>query len=250
MRTLILILLSYTSFAQPANQQAIYSLHTRLGMNGPVKSVTAYKYTRLKYTEGKDTLTTGTLYSVIKNEYDTAGLIIHDSTVTFYGPKNMEGYCKDYTYNIVDSTPVIQIFTHYDCVPYHDNKPPQETIVVLSSPSDSMVLAREYYGNTLPQRGQKFATSYRFTLRDGLIQKTYFEAYVKRRKQYGTTTYEYDQYNNFTQTTITVGEAPKQVVHHKISTIDDYGNALHMLNFINKDKEPEFMTIYQFEYYK
>lgn len=247
LKTLLLLLISYTSIGQPINPHEVYSLHTRLGMNGNIKSVTAYKYTRLKYTEGQDTLTTGTLYSVIKNEYDTVGLIVRDSTVIFYTQKTAYGYCKTYSYDKLDSTNMIHILTRYDCIPYHDNTRPEETTVILSPPNDYTVIAKEYPTN---QRDGKPIATYRFSLSSGQIKRIYFEAYVKRRKEYCTTSYKYDQYGNFTETTILLGDTPKQVIHHKISTIDAYGNALRMLNFINDEKEPDFMTVYKFEYYE
>lgn len=247
MRTIVLLLLSYASVAQqPAD---VYSQYTRLGMNGPVKTVTTYKYTRLKYTKGKEEQTTGTLYSVIKNWYDTAGHIIQDSTALYYNPKAADGYCKTYRYDTVDNTPVIHIITRFDCLPAHDNKPPERSIIELTAPNDSTILAREYAGATLPRNRSRIVSSYRFFVRNGLIRKTIFDAYQKRHRFYGDAIYQYDKYNNFTQTTLTIGETPKQVTKHKILTIDDHGNALRMLNFINNAPQPDFMTKYEYEYY-
>ncbi len=250
MKILLIILLAHTSVAQPAREQAVYSIHTSLGMNGPIKTVTTYKYTRLKYPTGKEAEARGTLYSVIKNWYDSSGLIIADSTATYFNPKVAEGYCKSYEYSFRDSTPVILITTRFGCVPPYDNPRTQLSIVELTSPNDSTVLAREYPGTKLPRNHSKVLTSYRFTMRDSLIQRTVFEAWENRKHHYGTSTYLYDAYNNFTQTTLTVNEAPRETIKHKIFKIDRHGNALRMFNYINDNAEPEFMTIYEYEYYE
>lgn len=228
----------------------VYSIHTRLGMNGRIKHVTAYKYTKLKYSKNKPEEATGTLYSVIKNWYDAAGYIVQDSTAIFYNPQSAYGFCKNYTYSTQDSTPVIFITTRFDCMPPYDNKARENTIVELTTPDDSTVLAREYKGTTLSKKRKETISSYRFTMRDSLLRKTVFEAYKKGTRHYGTSTYQYDQYNNFTQTTLKIGESAQQLINHKISTIDDYGNALRMLNYINYATEPEFLTVYEFEYYE
>lgn len=250
MRILPLILVTYTSFAQPAPEQLVYSMHTSLGMNGPIKTVTTYKYTRLKYTAGNEESAKGTLYSVIKNWYDSSGLIVADSTATYFNPKVAEGYCKTYEYSFKDSTPVILITTRFGCVPSYDHPRTQLSIVELSLPNDSTVLAREYPGTELPRNRSKVLTSYRFTLRDSLIQRTVFEAWENRKYHYGTTTYLYDSYKNFTQTSLTVNESAKETIRHKIFKIDRHGNALRMFNYINDNPEPEFMTVYEYEYYE
>lgn len=250
MKTLLLILLAGTSFAQPGREQLVYSIHTSLGMNGPLKTVTTYKYTRLKYNAGKEAEAKGTLYSVIKNWYDSSGLIIADSTATYFNPQVAEGYCKTYEYSLKDSIPAIFITTRFGCVPPYDHPRTQLSIVELTSPNDSTVLAREYPGTELPRNRNKILTSYRFTLRDSLIQRTVFEAWENRKHHYGTSTYMYDAYNNFTQTTLTVNEAPKETIKHKIFKIDRHGNALRMFNYINDNPEPEFMTVYEYEYYE
>lgn len=250
MRTLLLILFCYTATAQ-TSPALVYGVHTRLGMNGNIKHVTTYKYTKLKkYKKDKEAETEGTLYSVIKNWYDTTGRITHDSTALFYNKQSAFCYTKDYHYAEQDGVPVILITTRFDCMPPYDNKAVEETIVELTMPDDTTVLAREYKGHTLPKVRPTIESSYRFTWRDGLIRKTVFEAYRKGQRHYGTTTYMYDQYNNFTQTNITIGETPRETIQHKVLLIDDPGNALHMLNFVNKNPRPDFMTEYVFEYYK
>lgn len=236
--------------AQNIPENRVYSMHTSLGMNGLIKTVTTYKYTRLKYTAGNEESAKGTLYSVIKNWYDSSGLIVADSTATYFNPKVAEGYCKAYAYSYRDSTPVILITTRFGCVPPFDHPRTQLSIVELTSLNDSTVLAREYPGSELPRNRSKILTSYRFTLRDSLIQRTVFEAWENRKHHYGTTTYLYDSYNNFTQTTLTVNEAPKETIRHKIFKIDRHGNALLMFNYINDNPEPEFMTMYEYEYYQ
>lgn len=249
MRTLLLILLCYTSFGQNTDPTLVYSLHTRLGMNGRIKHVTTYKYTKLKYSTGKEADATGTLYSVIKNWYDSAGRIIHDSTAIFYNAQSAFGYCKDYTYTLQDSIPIILISTRFDCMPPYDNKAIDHTIVELTIPNNSTILAREYNGTELSKRRKTVISSYRFTMRDSLLHKTVFDAYKKGKHHYGTSTYRYDRYKNFTHTTLTIGETPQQTIQHKVSLIDDYGNALRMLNYVDDNPEPEFMTVYDFEYY-
>lgn len=250
MRTLLLILFSYTTMAQQLTPQAVYSRYTRLGMNGPLKTVTTFKYTRLKYKDGKEADTKGILYSVIKNEYDTLGRIIRDSNVTFINRNTAVGYCRDYIYTIEDSTSVILITTHFDCYPPYDNHATVETITELTTPDKNTVLAREYDGTTLPRKRSKPMNSYRFLVEDTLIQKTVFDAYNKGVRHYGNAIYLYDGYGNFTQTNLTVGEVSKEEIKHKVLKIDDYGNAIHMLNFINNEREPDFMTKYEFEYYE
>lgn len=242
--------LAYTTTAQPQAEHLVYSIHTSLGMNGPLKTVTTYKYTRLKYTVGKEETAKGTLYSVIKNWYDRSGLIIADSTATYFNPQSAEGYCKTYEYTYRDSTPVIIISTRFGCVPPYDHPRTQLSIVELTSPNDSTVLAREYPGAELPRNRSKVLTSYRFTLRDSLIQRTVFEAWVNRKHHYGSSAYLYDSYNNFTQTTLSVNEAPEETIKHKIFKFNRHGNALLMLNYVNDDTEPEFMTMYEYEYYE
>lgn len=249
MRTLLLILLYNTSFGQAIDPAQVYSLHTRLGMNGRIKHVTAYKYTNLKYTKGKESEATGTLYSVIKNWYDSTGLITHDSTAIFYNTQSAFGYCKDYTYAKQDSTEVILVNTRFDCMPPYDNKAVDPTIVELTIPNDSTILAREYSGTALSKKRKAVVSSYRFTMRDSLLHKTVFDAYKKGKHHYGTSTYRYDSYKNFTHTTLTIGETPQQTIQHTVSLIDDYGNALRMLNYVDDNPEPEFMTVYDFEYY-
>lgn len=249
MRILILILLCHSAFAQPADPALVFGMHTRLGMNGNIKQVITYKYTNLKYTKGKELETKGTLYSVIKNKYDTAGRIVQDSTAIFYNPKSAYGYCKDYQYSSQNNQQLILITTRFDCMPPYGNKATVPTVVELKNPDDSTILAREYEGYELTKKRKGIVSSYRFTLGNGLIQRTVFEAYKKGKRLSGTSTYQYDEYNNFTHTNLKVGETPKQVIQHKISTIDDYGNALRMLNFIDDNPEPEFMTVYEFEYY-
>lgn len=247
---ILIVLLAYTGKAQLPIEQLVYSMHTSLGMNGPIKTVTTYKYTRLKYSPGKEGEAKGTLYSVIKNRYDSTGLIVADSTATYLNPKVAEGYCKTYEYSFMDSTPVILITTRFGCVPPYDHPRTQLSIVELTSQNDSTVLAREYPGTELPRNRSKVLTSYRFTLRDSLIQRTVFEAWENRKHHYGVSTYQYDSYNNFTQTTLTVNESPKETISHKIFKIDRHGNALLMFNYINDSPEPEFMTMYEYEYYE
>ncbi len=248
MRTLLLVLICHATLAQSIDPALIYSIHTRLGMNGRIKHVTTYKYTNLKQKKGNEI--TGTLYSVIKNSYDSVGYIIHDSTAIFYNPKSAYGYCKDYKYHTEENKHIIQITTRFDCMPPYDNKAIVPTVIELTTPDDSTILAREYNGTELLQKRGKLVSSYRFTLGNNLIQRTVFEAYKKRIRHAGSSTYLYDEYNNFKQTTLKIGATPKQVIQHKISNIDGYGNALRMLNYINNNPEPEFMTVYQFEYYK
>lgn len=250
MRILLLMLLCYTSFGQAADPAEVYSLHTRLGMNGRIKHVTTYKYTNLKYKKDKEVEATGTLYSVIKNWYDTTGRITHDSTAIFYNAQSAFGYCKDYSYTMQDSIAVILINTRFDCMPPYDNKAIDPTIVELTAPNDSTILAREYRGKELDKRRKAIVSSYRFTMRDSLLHKTVFDAYKKGKRHYGTSTYKYDTYNNFTHTTLTIGETSQQTIQHKVSLIDDYGNALRMLNYVDNNPEPEFMTVYEFEYYE
>src|SRR5690606_6211857 len=103
---------------------------------------------------------TGTLYSVIKNWYDTAGYIIQDSTAIFYNPQSAYGYCKEYTYTTQDGTPVILINTRFDCMPPYDNKAIEPTIVELTTPDDSTVLAREYSGTALSKKRKSIVSSY------------------------------------------------------------------------------------------
>lgn len=249
--TLVINMLSTSkTTAQPPTEQLVYSIHTSLGMNGPIKTVTTYKYKRLKYSPGKDEEAKGTLYSVIKNWYDSSGLIVADSTATYFNPKVAEGYCKTYDYSFRESVPVIHITTRFGCVPPYNHPHTQLSIVELTSPNDSTVLAREYSGTELPRNRGKVLTSYRFTLRDNLIQRTVFEAWENRKHHYGTSTYQYDSYKNFTQTTLTVNESPKEIIRHKIFKIDRHGNALRMFNYINDSPEPEFMTVYEYEYYE
>ncbi|MCB0697705.1 MAG: hypothetical protein KDC07_10090 [Chitinophagaceae bacterium] len=227
----------------------IYSIHTRLGMNGHIRHVTTYKYTNLKHIGTGAEHAKGTLYSVIKNWYDTSGYIVHDSTAIFYNPRSAYGYCKEYTYSQQNGTLVILINTRFDCMPPYDNKAIVPTIVELTVPNDSTVLAREYEGTELQKIRKNIVSSYRFTVVGGLIRTTVFDAYKKGKSHNGISTYTYDEYNNFTQTTLKVGESPQQVIDHKISTIDDHGNTIRMLNFVDNNPEPDFMTIYEFEYY-
>lgn len=250
MRTILLLFCWYTGLAQSAEPTQVYSIHTRLGMNGRIKHVTTYKYTKLKYSKGKEADATGTLYSVIKNWYDTSGRITQDSTAIFYNAQSAFGYCKDYTYTVQDSTAIILINTRFDCMPPYDNKAIDRTIVELTTPNDSTILAREYRGTELTKKRKAIVSSYRFTMRDSLLHKTVFDAYKKGKHHYGTSTYKYDSYNNFTHTTLTIGETPQQTIQHKVSLIDDYGNALRMLNYVDNNPDPEFMTVYEFEYYE
>lgn len=249
MRTLILILLSYTAIAQ--NQPAdVYSQYTRLGMNGPIKTVTAYKYTKLKFDINGKQKNDGVLYSVIKNWYDTSGRISQDSTAIYYNPKAAIGYCKTYTYDSQAHAPVILITTRFDCMPPYDNKATVATIVELTMQNDSTVAAIEYSGHNIETKRKKVQTAYRFFVDSGLIRKTVFDNLSKNKEEVsGTATYKYDQYHNFTETTLTVG-GKKEVIQHKISHIDDQGNATRMLNYVNKNNVPEFMTVYEFEYYE
>src|SRR5690606_10655980 len=147
------------------------------------------------------------------------------------------GYCKDYQYTMQDSVPVILITTRFDCYPPYDNKAVEETIVELTMPNDSTVLAREYKGTEFTRRNKEAVSSYRFTVRYGLIRRTVFLAYKKGREHSGTSTYKYDSYNNFTETTLKVGETKQDVIRHDISNIDPEGNALRMLNYINDNTE-------------
>lgn len=251
MRTLLLLLISYTTIAQPQYPQQVYSQHTRLGMNGPIKSVTTYKYTRLKYKPNQPEKTKGILYSVIKNYYDTSGLITKDSTAIIYNRQQQAyGYCKTYTYTIHNNTPAIHIYTQHDCVPPHDNKSTLSTIVTLTQPDSNAILAREYDSDTIPKQLSQTLTSYRFTVSDSLIIRTVFNASQEKTHHHGTSTYQYDAYRNFTHTTLTIGNTPQQTIKHDIQTIDDYGNALYMLNFTNNSTTPEFMTRYEYEYYE
>ena len=250
MRILLLMLFCFTATAQHADPAKVYGVHTRLGMNGRIKQVTTYKYTKLKYKKGKEAEAHGTLYSVIKNWYDTSGRIIHDSTAMFYNKQSAFCYTKDYEYTTHNGKAVILITTRFDCAPPHNNKAIEKTITELTMPNDSTILAREYKGDTLKTPRPIVESSYRFTWRDGLIRKTVFEATRKGNTHYGTSTYQYDEYNNFTQTTLTVGETPVDKIQHKISTIDDYGNALRMLNYANNSPSPDFMTVYEYEYYE
>lgn len=249
MRLFLLILITSQAIAQHVPPATVYGMHTRLGMNGNIKTVTTYKYTRLKYNQQSPETTKGTLYSVIKNRYDTAGRIVQDSTAIYYNSESAHGYCKTYSYDSVNNTHVINIVTRFDCFPPFDNKASLSTIVELTTPDNSTVLAREYDGHELKKKRSKVLTSYRFTLKGGLIQRTVFDAYKKGVRYYGSSTYKYDRYKNFTETTLKVAETDKQVIKHKVLKIDDYGNALYMLNFINNNEEPEFMTKYEFEYY-
>ena len=238
------------AFAQPDHGPIVYGQHTRLGMNGKIKTVTTYKYTRLKHNKNEETGTKGVLYSVIKNWYDTAGRIIQDSTAIFYNKQSAYGYCKEYNYTGKDSTPAILITTRFDCFPPYDNKAVEETIVELTIPNDSTVLAREYRRKKIKEGDKELVSSYRFTIHDGLIRKTVFLAYKNDREHSGTSMYKYDSFNNFIETSLKIGENSQNVIHHKISNIDAEGNALRMLNYMNNNPEPEFMTEYEFEYYR
>ena len=227
----------------------VYSQYTRLGMNGNIKTVTTYKYTKLKFRKGDELNTKGTLYSVIKSWYDSSGRITHDSTAIYYNPQSAIGYCKTYTYDTQKRSSVILITTRFDCMPPYDNKAIVETVVELKQQGNT-IAAIEYSGSSVEQRSKKVQTAYRITVDSGLIQKTVFDNYTKNRDQTsGTATYKYDQYNNFTQTTLNVG-GRKELILHKVSHIDDYGNATRMLNFVNDNPVPEFMTEYEFEYYE
>lgn len=250
MRILLFILLSYAATAQQISPGDIYSKHTRLGMNGSIKTVTAYKYTRLKFKKEKPGETKGTIYSVIKNWYDSAGRITQDSTALYYNAESAHGYCKNYTYTEQNSTPVIYITTRFDCFPPYDNKATIATITELTIPDGNTVLAREYDGREIESKRGKVLTSYRFTIDSGLIRRTVFDAFKKGVHHSGTSMYQYDKYGNFTQTTLDVDGMDKEVITHKVLKIDHRGNALFMLNFTNNSEEPEFMTRYEFEYYE
>ncbi len=250
MRILIVILLfGYPAVAQ-TNPAQVYSKYTRLGMNGNIKTVTTYKYSKLKFAKGDEQNATGTLYSVIKNWYDTTGRIVQDSTAIYYNPQSAVGYCKTYNYDTQMQAPVILITTRFDCMPPYNNKATVETIVELKQQNDSVVAAIEYSGSSIKTFRKKVQTAYRFFVDSGLIRKTVFDNLTKNRDQTsGTATYKYDRYNNFTETTLTVA-GKHEVIQHKISHIDDYGNATRMLNYVNKNEQPEFMTVYEFEYYE
>lgn len=250
MRILILMLFCFSATAQGTDPALVYGVHTRLGMNGKIKQVTTYKYTKLKYKKGQEAQAEGTVYSIIKNWYDTSGRIIHDSTAMFYNKQSAFCYTKDYEYTRHEGGQRINITTRFDCAPPHDNKAIEETVVELTMPDDSTVLAREYKGRELNKQRPAIETSYRLTWRDGLIRKTVFDTYRKGLQHSGTSTYRYDQFNNFTHTTLSVGETSKETIQHRVSLIDDYGNALRMLNYVNNSPAPDFMTVYEFEYYE
>ena len=237
------------SFAQP-DPAAIYSLQTRLGINGSIKVITAYKYAEVQYTAGNEDQAKGKLYSVIRNYYDMLGRIARDSTALFYNAKTAVGYCKTYTYGREDSTDVIYITTRFDCVPPDISNATEQTVIELVQQNDSVTLAKEYAGNTLTDKRKTLITSFRFIVKNGLLQRTVFSNYGNRRREGGTGsyTYQYDDYGNFTHTIIEYGSGYVNT-QHKISVIDDHGNALRMLNFSNGNKEPEFMTTYEIEYY-
>lgn len=266
MRTLLLILFCFTATAQKDLRMA-FSQYSHLGINGPVKTITIYKYTNLEFDNDTKQNTTGTLYSVIKNSYDSSGYIIKDSTITFINKRGSYiGYYRNYTLtdSIKKNTMVVTTFferppEQYQTAKATDARVSLSSFFVFKGNKD-IVSARDYnliaYNNLKGKKEMAIQGAYLFYLENSLIVRSKAEKYepdIKHGKPQKAvevySAYEYDEYGNFTQTTEKVGDAPAKTIRHEVLTIDDYGNATMMLNFINDAKVPEFMTRYEIEYY-
>lgn len=250
MRLILLILLCNVAVAQTPDPRMAYSLYSRLGINGPVKTIVTEKYTRLKYNGEDKKSTKGTIYSVIKNWYDTAGRLIQDSLVMYYNKdQGAIGYCKTYTYDSLKDKPVINVTTKFNCIPPYDNNAEIKSVIEFARVNDSVVTAQEFTDNESYGTGRQPVASYRFYLTDTLLRRTTYNIYRKSR-QTGTSTYEYDQYGNFTKTIEKNSTLPAVDIRHEVLVIDAYGNATQMLNFQDAETKPEFMTLYEIEYYE
>ncbi|MCB0699131.1 MAG: hypothetical protein H6551_13480 [Chitinophagales bacterium] len=249
MRILLLILFSATCFAQDDPRMA-YSLYSRLGINGPVKTIITKKYTRLKYNAEDKKSTKGIIYSVIKNWYDTMGRLTQDSLVMYYNrDQGAIGYCKTYTYDSVKGQPVINVTTKFNCIPPYDNDAEIQSVIEFTTVNDSVMTAQEFTDNDSYGTGLQPVASYRFYLTDTLLRRTTYNIYRKDR-QTGSSSYEYDQYGNFTKTIEKNSTLPAVDIRHDVLVIDANGNATQMLNYQDAETKPEFMTLYEIEYYE
>lgn len=249
MRTILLILLSLSATAQQADPRMAYSQYTRLGINGPVKTVTAYKYTDLQYNTNDKKATKGFLYSVIKNWYDSNGMITRDSTALFINKHGgVRAVCRSYDYELPEDKHVfaIAIATEKNCLT--NNYDPLEYTFLVFKPDNGNAVTATEYSITKGQKNMQYG--YSFIYKDTLLQQTTFTNLMEKGNvQTVYSTFEYDKYGNFTSTTEKMDERPQTVTRHNVLTIDSYGNATQMLNFLNDAKEPEFMTVYEIEYY-
>lgn len=259
MRILLLLLFISTNLFAQDDPRMAYSQYSRLGINGPVKSITTYKYTNLKYDDSIKENTEGTLYSVIKNEYDSSGYLIHDSTIIFINKQSASvGYYRDYTYSDSPDNNTILVETAFEAEELLDEKRGQGQLLVLSNlvcswQRRNLVLVKDI--NIMGKRGKKgepaLQGSYRFYYEDSLIVRTNADEYEKGKKTVDVdASYEYDEYGNFTRTIEKVGNAPKKTIRHEVLKIDTHGNATLMLNYENDSPKPDFMTSYHIEYYE
>lgn len=250
MRTLLLILLSFSATAQQADPRMAYGQYTRLGINGPVKSVTAYKYTDLQYNATDKKESRGFLYSVIKNWYDTTGIITRDSTALFINKQGgVRAVCRSYDYElpVEEDKYVIAIATDKNCGT-RNNIPLEYSYLIFQSDDEKSITATEY---NITKGEKRMQYGYRFFYKDTMLERTTFTNLMEKadvKTVYST--FEYDKYGNFTSTKEKMDEHPQTITRHDVLTIDSYGNATLMLNFLNKDEEPDFMTVYEIEYYE
>lgn len=252
MRTLLLILFCFTATAQKDLRMA-FSQYSHLGINGSVKSITIYKYIKPDYDTDDKKNTTGTLYSTIKKEYNTEGYLIKDSIASVINrKKSVIGYCIYYQYtNETTGAPIILQTTDFGCIPPYNNKAIKEAVIMFEEMNDSTVNIRTYSKNEngihhLPQ------ATFLLFFQDTLIVHSESDYYHYKgiRLSEQSARYRYDEYGNFTHTIERSGNDKIKTIRHEVLTIDDYGNATMMLNFINDAVVPEFITRYEIEYYE
>lgn len=254
MRLLLLLLFvsANYAFAQSIDPTQVYGMHTRLGINGPVRSVTAYKYSKLKYNATDKKATTGTLYSVVKNYYDTAGRVIRDSVAHYYNKTQAEHTCHEYAYHYERGKHTITVSTTFNCAA--DTSISTYSLIT-TDVKGSLFTFKEYTRHlTIRSHGtteeKELTNTYRVVIKDSLVESVVYDLYEKGEKvREGRMEYAYDKYGNFTQTTERIDEQPKNEIRHEVLVIDAYGNATLMLNYEHGAKTPSFMTRYEIEYY-
>lgn len=245
-----LLIITTSTHAQVAEPAKVYSDYSRLGINGPVKTVTIYKYNKLNYTPNEEDSTTGKLYSVIKHWYDTSGYLIKDSSLTFYNSKQAMGACRTYSYTTSGDTVAMYMTARYNCVPPYDNNDVDNFITYFQQQNDSLIIAKQYNSHNGKRYKKQPSIVINFFVVEGLIVRSSYKTYVKGEAvTQSTQEHSYDKYGNFTNSIEKRYSLPAKKIKHKVSHIDEMGNATRMLNFVDDSPIPEFLTTYEIEYY-
>lgn len=246
MRTLILILLTFSASAQE-DPYLLFSKYHKMGVKGDVKTITTYTYQDLDYDKDAALTVSGKLSLVEKKCFNQEGYMIRDSTYSIV-------LHKGYTFNSYNNyyysadTNIITVITYRiysnsihasDSMYYTYNQINDSTHYYMKYPT----LTDSSLKPTPPDMPMQKIT---VTLNGKNFVSANIKNYHHKNFLLNEYSYYYEEDGNAIRTEGSI------VKNHKYSTLilkkDDKGNTTQMISLYKK-KRPQSMTRYEIEYY-